>query len=287
MSHKILCFGEVLWDCLPEGLFLGGAPLNVASHLTRLGAQAAMVSAVGDDVLGLEALRRIQARGLAVTDVALRKGEVTGTARVLLDGGGNATYLFPEPCAWDAIPAGGAPLLMPGMDAVVFGSLAIRSPANEALLESLLEVPGPLRIMDVNLRAPYFDRLSVIVLAQKADVLKVNREELAILSGMESEEDVPEGPLQMLSTITGVRRICLSLGEEGAVFWDHGTLTRADAPPVEVVDTVGAGDALTAALAVGLCAGEEASVFLPRACKLGALVASRSGAVPDYDGKLF
>jgi len=123
------------------------------------------------------------------------------------------------------------------------------------------------------------------VLAQKADLIKLNEDELTVLTGMEVTGDTPEGALQQLATLTGLSRICLSCGSSGALFWDKGEITRADAPQVEVVDTVGAGDAFTAAVTLGLCRGESPDLFLPRACRLGAFVASRAGAVPDYNIK--
>lgn len=285
MAKKILCFGEVLWDCLPAGLFLGGAPLNVASHLQRLGAEAIMASAVGADVLGDEALARIRKRGLTITEVAVVTDLPTGTAHVELDSDGVASYRFPKPCAWDAIPAAPALAIAQSVDAIVFGTLATRSGMNEDTMEALLAIDGPLKIFDVNIRQPYFDRLSTTVLAQRADVIKVNDEELALLTGMDVTEALPEGPLQLLSTITGVHRICLTRGAEGAVFWDHGTMTVAEAPEVTVKDTVGAGDAFTAAITLALIHDESAESFLPRACRLGAFIASKDGAVPDYDPK--
>lgn len=287
MARKILCFGEILWDCLPAGLFLGGAPLNVASHLKCLGSDPVMASAVGDDILGEEALSRVRKRGLAITEIAVIEGVPTGTAHVDLDAQGLATYRFPEPCAWDAIPNEAALAVAKDMDAIVFGTLATRSQANEDTLEALLAIEGPLKIFDVNIRPPHFDRLNASVLAQMADVIKLNEEELETLTGMDVVEDVPEGPLQLLSTITGVRKICLSRGELGAVFWNHGEATLSDAPEVNVKDTVGAGDAFTAAITLGLLDGESPEKFLPRACKLGAFIASQDGAVPEYDPKQF
>ncbi|WOO39989.1 PfkB family carbohydrate kinase [Rubellicoccus peritrichatus] len=287
MDKKILCFGEILWDSLPAGLFLGGAPLNVASHLRRLGAEPIVVSAVGDDFLGEESLARIRKQDLAITDIAVVENTRTGVAKAELDADGNANYHFPEPCAWDSILVEPALVLISQLDAIVFGTLAARSEHNEAALEAILEKDGPLKILDVNIRPPHFDRLAVSVLAQKADVIKLNDEELELLSGMEVGEEAPEGPLQMLSTITGCRKICLTRGSAGAIFWDHGKMTLADAPQVDVRDTVGAGDAFTALVALALCNGKSADSFLSQACHLGAIVASHDGAVPYYDPGLF
>lgn len=263
MAKKILCFGEILWDVLPAGLFLGGAPLNVASHLRRLGAEPIMVSAVGSDFLGEESLTRIRRQNLDINNIAVIEGTKTGIARVKLNEKGNANYLFPEPSAWDAIPGKSALALAPKMDAIVFGTLATRSDHNEEALEAILDDKGPLKVFDVNIRQPYFDRLMTSVLAQKADVIKLNDDELELLSGMEFGEEAPEGPLQMLSTITGCRKICLTRGAGGAIFWDHGKMTVAEAPEIDVKDTIGAGDAFTALLTLALCNDQPPESFVP------------------------
>jgi len=293
-AASIVCFGEILWDCLPRGLFLGGAPLNVACHLTQLGRQAAVVSAVGADFLGDEALHRARDHGVDTAHLARLPDYPTGVARVQLDAEGRAVYDFAASAAWDFIRAGEAERARAGeATALVYGSLATRHAVSHAALGVLLKVPGPLKVMDVNLRPPHDDRARVLALARRADIVKLNEEELAALTGGTfSAMDDPRSLLKKLRDETGVTRWCVTLGSRGVVWWEGGDLVRAAAPPVTVRDTVGAGDAFLAALVDGLTRFGSVGGSIPdpvqiqpllaRACRLGALVASRDGACPEY-----
>jgi fructokinase len=287
----VLCYGEILWDCLPHGDFLGGAPFNVAYHLHRLGAEALMVSSVGRDDFGREALRRIAARGLAREFIAEDAARPTGTVRVQLDTRGNAAYVFADPAAWDAIPVTDTLLARAaGAAAVVYGSLALRHKANRAALARLLAVRGPLKLFDVNLRPPYDPVPRVLELARQADVLKLNDSELARLTGRAPAAPEDEATLaeaaRALAERTGCREVCVTRGEHGALWWRAGAVFTAAAPRVNVRDTIGAGDAFTSALLWGLVRGDaarDARGVLERACRLGAWVAGQDGAQPEYD----
>jgi fructokinase len=291
-TPPIVCFGEFLWDCLPRGLFLGGAPYNVACHLARLGRPAALISAVGADFLGDEARRRAQLAGVDVAHLAQCPDYPTGVSLVTIGPGGAATYDIVAPAAWDFIPAGAAERRRVGeAAALVYGSLAARAPASRAALQTLLDVPGPLRIFDVNLRPPYAEPARVLPLARRADVVKLNAEELAALAGRPfAPSDDPRPLLQKLRDDTGVTRWCVTLGAEGAAWWDGDQLVRASAPSVIVRDTVGAGDAFLAALVDGLTClppprqsnPEQIQPLLSHACRLGAFVAASDGACPAY-----
>ncbi len=282
--EKIVCFGEVLWDCLPKGLFLGGAPFNAACHLRKLGCRPVVISAVGDDFLGEETLQRAQAQGLDTFAFAVKKGLRTGVAKVELDASGSASYVFPEPCAWDRIELNEAARNeLTTASAILFGSLAARSERNAEQLDSILSETHALRIFDVNLRPPHDDRATVLALAQKADVLKLNEDELAFLAEQDFGPGELEAAIKAVMEKTGTRKICVTLGGEGAAYYDGRRLIQAKSPPVEVRDTVGAGDSFTAALTAGLVRGDDPQELLERACKLGAYVASCDGAIPDYD----
>ena len=292
-APPIVCFGEFLWDCLPRGLFLGGAPFNVACHLARLGRSAALISAVGADFLGDEARRRVHREGVDTTHLARLPEVPTGVVQVAIGPGGNAVYDLSAPAAWDFIPAGAAEQAkVRTAAAFIFGSLAARSAANRVSLESLLAVPGPLKVFDVNLRPPHDDPARVRALARHAGLVKLNADELAVLSGRPfAPGDDPRPLLENLRDDTGVTRWCVTLGALGAVWWQGGEVVRASAPSVPVRDTVGAGDAFLAALVDGLTRlppsssapdTREMSLLLARACRLGALVASRDGACPEY-----
>lgn len=279
----VVCFGEVLWDCLPEGMFFGGAPANVAYHLARLGRSVALLSCVGDDFAGREAVRRAEAAGVCCELVGMSDNLETGNVLATIDARGNASYQITEPVAWDEIRISDDRIAkVRGSRAFVFGTLAARSKTNRDLLRGLLELSGPVKIFDVNLRAPHFQTDLVIDLARRADLVKLNRDELELLLGksLPLEEACAE-----LSQRTGCRGVCVTLGAEGAAHWSEGNFLRVAAPEVRVVNTVGAGDAFLAALVHTMLDPGKftgSSDWLEACCALGALVASRKSATPDY-----
>lgn len=286
---RILCFGEVLWDCLPSGRLPGGAPLNVAYHLARLGAEPRMISAVGTDALGDEMLSYLTVCGLNTEFIERHRRLPTGVVTVAVSASGQPSYTIEEGVAWDDIAGTGAwRTAIPGSSAIVFGSVAARTAANRGALDEMLATPGLLRVMDVNLRAPFDERDRVLSLARQADWIKLNEHELGTLTGIDlSHGDWPGCLLPAIETLaasTGCSRICVTGGERGAVSWNEGVCASASAPSVVVRDTIGAGDAFTAAFVHGLLAapGDDIAI-LARACALGALVASLPGGQPDYD----
>ncbi len=284
----MFCFGEVLWDCLPSGLYLGGAPFNVASHLARLGVNVRMVSAVGDDVLGAEALSRMDALGVDTRYVPVLKGRQTGSVGVKLDTLGNASYTIRENVAWDHIPLmQGLPEEMFRASALVFGTLALRSEQNMRCLEALLEVEWPMRVYDVNLREPYYSMEQVLTLARLADLVKCNEEEARLICSAPASVN-QETLLRMLADITNAGRVCITLGPRGALYMGPTGILHAVAPKVRTVDSVGAGDAFLAAIVAAIVQGKENHPdFLLRACRLGAYVATCEGAVPPYRAASF
>ncbi|MGJ3241411.1 MAG: carbohydrate kinase family protein [Opitutales bacterium] len=290
-SH-VLCFGEVLWDCLPTGLFLGGAPLNVAYHLTRLGNRATMVSAVGRDFLGDQTRERMDRLGLSTEALTVHDLLHTGVVTISLDEHGDATYAIREPVAWDRIPLSDAVRdAAPQAAGVVYGSLASRHDANRDTLLDLLKIAGGLKVYDVNLRAPYDDPERVLALSGPADVLKVNGDELFQLANGDSPAKPSdanlEGAARTLANRVGVATVCITLGADGAALLHQDRFHRVPGQPVRVVDTVGAGDAFSAALTHGLIETgghpDDPEALLARAVQLGSFVAGKPGAQPDYD----
>jgi fructokinase len=292
MATEFYAFGEILWDCLPSGRHAGGAPFNVTAHLAQLGVSASLISAIGRDQLGDEILKVAQDKGVNTQFVRrARVGLGTGTVLVTVDAIGNATYELVQPAAWDEIKVSAAALEAVGKArALIFGSLAGRSPYNLDQLDRLLKVKGPLKFFDVNLRPPFADPPLVMELAKRADVLKLNDGEVGQLASWlrtgKATSDTPrtaEAVAEACATIgeaTNVARICVTMAEEGAALWDRGTFVTAPAPKVVVKDTVGAGDAFMAGLMVGLTQGTDTRKVLENACRLGAFVASHDGATP-------
>ncbi len=281
--REVLCVGEVLWDSLPSGLFLGGAPFNVAGHLHALGVPVGMVSRVGADRLGAEALARLRRSGIA-TDLVQTDPELpTGFVSVALDVEGVASYDIVAPAAWDRIE------LQDGLveraarsAAVVFGSLAQRAPASRATVERLCRVDVP-KVFDVNLRPPYDDAAVVGRSLGHADVVKLNEHELARLADWFG---LPAGVREATAALArrfDCRTVCVTRGPAGAVLLNEGRWSEHPGYRVEVRDTVGSGDAFLAALLAGLLAGHDDGAVLQQANLRGAYVATQPGAIPVYE----
>lgn len=289
LDAPVLCFGEILWDFLPEGLFPGGAPFNVAYHLRQLGRTVRVVSAVGDDLLGSELIRRLDGWGIP-TDLVERHGGVpTGYVRATLDARGDARYEIARDVAWDRIgDTPGLRAAATGAAAVVFGSLAQRSAENRATLLRVLEaLPAQaVRVFDVNLRAPHDDLDLARDLARHASILKLNDGEAARLAGdTDAAGQREEAHARMLADHSGAGWVCITAGARGAGLLHDGRWHWEDGRKVGVVDTVGAGDAFLASLVADLLDSRRRiapAEALRRACRLGEWVATQRGATPPH-----
>lgn len=283
-SPLALCFGEVLWDILPEGRFAGGAPFNVGYHLSRLGWRVMPVSAVGDDALGIELIGLLRGWGVSTEGISVREGTATGTVAVELDGEGKPRFEIRRDVAWDEVPISGAVLgAVRAADAIVFGSLALRSLANRRALDALLEGAGGVRrVFDVNLRPPHDDLALVGGLFSRSDIIKLNDDEADRLTGCGQGEGAAERGAREIGRRAGGKPVCVTCGARGAgLLWDGEWLWECTRP-VNVIDTVGSGDAFLAALVAGLHSGWPPADALRAACRLGEWVAARRGATPAY-----
>jgi fructokinase len=290
MHDDILCIGEILWDALPEGLFLGGAPFNVARHLHALGESVAFVSRVGDDRLGREALRRLRAQGLDASLVQQDDTLPTGFVQVALDAKTDEPdYEIVEPAAWDAIVrTDSLTRRAEQAEALVYGSLAQRAEGSRRTIQRLWETDA-LRVFDVNLRPPFIDRERIEQSLRAADLVKLNEAELQRMRAWFGLAAGPEAAMADLADAFACRAVCATWGGDGARFWADGDCWHHPGYAVEVEDTVGAGDAFLAALLAGFLDGRAGPDLLALANRLGAYVASQSGAsavyeVDDLDG---
>jgi fructokinase len=286
-----LCFGEILWDFLPDGLFLGGASLNAAYHLHHHGVNARVISAVGRDVLGDELLRRCTNWGLSTDGIARLDGVPTGHVRVAIGGNGDARFDIVTNVAWDKIPADDANLRAAAQaDAFIFGSLAQRSVENRIALERLLAAlpRQAVRVFDANLRPPYDDLDLVRLLARKATLFKLNATEAARLAANEPEKPGrEEAHARLVAEMSGCGFVVVTAGARGAGMLRDGRWLWEPGRPMPVADTVGAGDAFVAALVTRLLQGKISDAeILARACRLGEWVASQRGATPAYASRL-
>jgi fructokinase len=264
---------------------LGGAPLNVAYHLRRQGARPYPISAVGNDFLGEEALRRLRAWAVETSGVALQSGAPTGVVRAALQEDGSAVYEIQTGAAWDQIPWPDLREDWLTAPAIVYGTLALRSASNRSMFEKILEaIPGAFKVCDLNWREPYTEAVAVEMAIRTCDLLKVNQEELGRLTTV--SEATPEGwrlAALHLAEKTGGKEMVVTAGAEGAGLWWKGTWYWCPGQPVEVRDTIGAGDAFLAALIDGLILKQrDPSTALRQACRLGEFVASQDGAMPEY-----
>lgn len=298
MDTDFYAFGEILWDCLPSGRHAGGAPFNVTAHLAQIGVSASLISCIGQDSLGDEILKVAQDKRVNTQFITrARIGLATGTVIVTVDANGNATYELVQPAAWDEIRVPAEALdAVSRSRALIYGSLAGRSPYNLDQLARLLKVKGPLKFFDVNLRPPFADPPLVMELAKRADVLKLNDGEVGQLAHwLRTGDLVPDTPRGLeaiaaacaaIAQATNASHICVTMAEEGAAMWNRGKLVSAPAPRVVVKDTVGAGDAFMAGLMVGLTRGTDTRKVLENACRLGAFVASHHGATPLFPAEI-
>jgi len=279
----VVGLGEILWDLLPDGKQLGGAPANFAWHAQCLGAAGAVVSAVGDDELGREILTRLGAMHLDRSHVAVDAGHPTGTVTVTLDAGGKPHYTINEQVAWDYIPAAAAVLALAGRaDAVCFGSLAQRASASRRTIRAFLAAvrPGCIRLFDINLRKPFIDRQAIVESLSFTDVLKLSDDEMPVLADLLK---LPGSETEFLAAMIdrfGLDMVILTKGRHGSrLRTPKADCSRAGIETV-VADTVGAGDSFNAAVVMGLLAGHDIERINDYANRLAAFVCSQKGATP-------
>lgn len=290
MAYQIAAIGEILWDVLPAGRKLGGAPANYAFHARSLGADARIISRVGADPLGREILDHLARIGLPTETVAVDDEAPTGTVEVAVSDDGQPTYTIWEDVAWDRIEAG--PLALAtcaSADAVCFGSLARRDPISRRGIGTLVAAcgPGTLRIFDINLRPPFVDRAIVEDSLALANVLKLNDGELEILADWFNLAGDDARRVAGLAARFDLGAVALTRGSRGSLIYRDGLTAEHPGAHAKVVDTVGAGDAFTAVLTMGLLEAWSLDEINHRANLVAAFVCSRAGATPELpDGLL-
>jgi len=284
----VVAAGEVLWDMFPDAARFGGAPANYACHAAALGAKAYVVSCVGNDSLGARALHFLQENGVHISAIARSATVRTGTVDVTLDADGKPEYEIGANVAWDQTPWS-EPLsqLATSADAICFGTLGQRSEVSRSTIRRLvgLACPDCLRILDVNLRQDYFDRDVVLQSLSLANVLKLNDEELPIVASFCGISGTHADMLAELERRFELRGLVLTRGDRGAVLMRDGVRSECDGIQVDVKDSVGAGDAFTAAMTLGLLMHNELDAINQYACRVAAYVCSQSGAVPEGMGQ--
>jgi fructokinase len=285
MGHVVAGLGEILWDLLPGGRQLGGAPANFAYHAKAQGADAWVVSRVGDDELGREIVARVDGLALHRDCLTVDTEHPTGTVSVELDGAGVPKYAIHENVAWDFIEATAELLnLAGGADAVCYGTLGQRGRVSRAAIRAFLGATRAdcLRVFDINLRQRFFDREILDWTLRKSTVVKLNDEELPVVAAtLGIETDQADKFADALRRSYGVKVVALTRGGRGSVLYAAGRWSEHAGFRVDVVDTVGAGDAFTAVLAMGLLRGEDLDAIGERANRVAAYVCTQKGAMPE------
>lgn len=280
---SFLGLGELLWDCFPDRRLPGGAPANVAFHAQQLGLAAATVTRVGWDSLGDEICQFLQSQGLSLDLVQRDPQHGTGTVTVETSRT-QSTYTFKPDSAWDFLEP--QPTLLAAMKtarAVCFGTLAQRSSVSRETIHACLESASPesLIVCDVNLRPPFFDRAWIERSIRHAHILKLNNDEVRVLAemfGSGTESDVTFA--QWLFDRFNLRLVCVTRGGNGCLVASRSEIADVPGVAIRVADTVGAGDAFTAALIYATLAAWPLRRTAEFANQIGSLVASRPGAMP-------
>ena len=280
--------GEVLWDMLPGGRKLGGAPSNFAFHAGQFGLDALAVSAVGTDDLGAETLSELRSKGLDY--IIPRVDFPTGTVGVTLDEDGVPSYSITEGVAWDNIPF--TPEIAASAAAcrcVCFGSLAQRSEVSRATIRSYLAAmpADSMKILDINLRGHYYSRAVIDSSLQACNILKINDEELAVFGRLFSlpVTEVRDRCMTILQR-WGLMCVVLTCGVGGSYVFSADEMSFFQTPSVMVADTVGAGDSFTGAFAASLLHGLSLADAHRRAVDVSAYVCTQSGAMPPLPERL-
>jgi len=283
--HTVVGLGELLWDLLPSGKQLGGAPANFAYITNLLGDAGIPASRVGADTLGDEALQHLLQMGLNATFVQQDQIHPTGTVNVEVDPGGQPRFDISERVAWDFLEWTPAwQQLARGADAVCFGSLAQRSARSRSTIRSFLQATRPqaVRIFDVNLRQAFYTAPILAESMKLATSVKLNHEELPrIMQLLEHESSGEKDSARRLLASHDLKLVCVTRGSSGSLLISPDECSEHPGFKVKVADTVGAGDAFTAALIHGYLRGASLAEINDSANRVGAWVASQSGATPD------
>ncbi len=290
MGKFIVGMGEALWDCLPDGRKIGGAPANFAYHVGQFGFESLAVSAIGDDELGREIVDKFNQRNLnfRLDTVAYP----TGTVQVTLDEKGIPCYEIMENVAWDNIPySSELEAIARDCRAVCFGSLAQRSEVSRNTINRFLDAmpdgEDTYKIFDINLRQHFYCKETIVNSLNKCNVLKINDEELVVVSemfGMKGLSD--EQACMKILTDYDLRMLILTCGTNGSYVFTADNVSFQPTPKVEVADTVGAGDSFTGSFVASILKGKSIHEAHRRAVEVSAFVCTQNGAMPRLPEEL-
>ena len=284
MKGLVIGMGEALWDVLPEGKKIGGAPANFAYHVSQFGLPRCVVSAIGNDPLGHEIIENFTSKGL--THQIETVPYPTGTVQVEIDQAGVPQYEIKENVAWDNIPyTAKLEQLAEKTSAICFGSLAQRNVVSRNTINRFLDaIPAendPLIVFDVNLRQGFYNKEILCNSMKRCNILKINDEELVTVSRMFGYPGIDlQDKCWILLGKYNLRMLILTCGINGSYVFTPGNVSFQPTPKVEVADTVGAGDSFTAAFISSILKGKSVAEAHSRAVQTSAFVCTKKGAMP-------
>lgn len=283
-NDLVIGMGEVLWDVLPEGKKLGGAPCNFAYHVSQFGIDSCAVSAIGDDPLGKEIIANLNEKGVKYHIETVPYP--TGTVQVELDADGVPQYEIKENVAWDNIPYTALlENLASNTKAVCFGSLAQRNVVSRNTINRFLDAmpkeDDRLIVFDVNLRQSFYTKETLCNSMERCNVLKINDEELVVVSRLFGYPGIDlQDKCWILLGKYNLKMLILTCGINGSYVFTPGNVSFQPTPKVEVADTVGAGDSFTAAFIASILKGEDVADAHKKAVEVSAYVCTQNGAMP-------
>jgi len=282
-NHGVVCFGEVLWDILPSGAVPGGAPMNVAYHLNKQRKNPALITKIGIDEKGKELIKVLSGHKVCTDFFQIDYEYETGRVYANPNQYNEVIYDIVMPSAWDFIVwENEFEDLIKNTEYFVFGSLAARSQSSKETLFRVLELASN-KVLDINLRAPHFNRQIVEQLLQRADFLKLNLVELELIAGWFCRHTSIEDKIKSIKDRFKISNIVVTMGGDGALLSMDKGIIKQKGKKVSVVDTVGSGDAFLAGLLSKLMDNVSPAKALEFANTLGAFIATKRGACPDYN----
>ena len=284
MVFKVIGIGEVLWDLLPSGPQLGGAPANFACHARQLSSEAQVITRIGNDSLGKQVVERFNEMAIGCATVQVDQQLPTGTADVTLDQDGTPHFTIHQPVAWDALAqTADARDAVRNAHAVCFGTLAQRTPAVASAIQQLVTATPTtsLRIFDINLRQRFYSKEIIASSLKIANVLKLNDHELDVLSLLFGLSGTARERIVQLAALFELKLVALTRADQGSLIYKKGKWSEIPGRKIEVVDTVGAGDSFAAALVMGLLLGFGLEDIHRIAADIAEFVCTCRGATPS------
>lgn len=281
-NYPVVCFGESLWDFLPERKLPGGAPANVAYHLQKLGKNPAVISRIGNDELGNELIKEFRSKSIETDFFQVDNKYETGKVFATVKENHEVEYEIVQPVAWDFIECNKKDEeIISNAEYFVFGSLVSRNKNSRNSLLRCLEF-AKIKVFDINLRPPHFSKENLAQLLEETDILKLNLSELQLVSSWYDNLKSNEEMIKLLAQKFNLQTIIVTKGGDGAMLYINEKYFYHPGYSVKVADTIGSGDSFLAAIISKLMDKASPEEALDFASALGAFVASRPGACPDY-----